>query len=347
MRSIRFLAAALACAGGVWPEICAAETPNILRPAESVGAEGEQPVRKPPVITAVAVATGGGQVATAGDDHAVRIWSADHRPDRPQAHRPSRLDPRLAYSPQGTLLASAGDDHRIALWQADAGEKIAELPAHPSVIYSIAFSPDGSQLAAVGFERTVRLYDVANLKLDRDLEGPDDDLRSVVYSPDGTRLATAGRNGRIRIWSLPNGTLLRDITAGSRRIRSLAWLGGGEKLAAAGEGRTITIWNADTGQPLPSLDCRGTKVLSMVVCGESLIATGGSDNVIRLWNWQTQTEADRLVGHTGSVAALAFDHSTGTIVSGSYDTTVRVWRLPAGGTGQNTAVGTNEESRVR
>ena len=45
----------------------------------------------------------------------------------------------------------------------------------------------------------------------------------------------------------------------------------------------------------------------MAVCGEDLIATGGSDNLVRVWNWHTQIEADRLQGHTGSVATLAFD----------------------------------------
>ena len=63
----------------------------------------------------------------------------------------------------------------------------------------------------------------------------------------------------------------------------------------------------------------------MTVCGEDLIATGGSDNVVRIWNWRNQAEADRMLGHTGSVAALAFDPASGVIVSGSFDTTVRVW----------------------
>jgi WD40 repeat protein len=88
-------------------------------------------------------------------------------------------------------------------------------------------------------------------------------------------------------------------------------------------------------------------VLSMAVCGEQFIATGGSDNVIRVWNWQTQAEAEQLLGHTGSVASLAFDGTSRTIISGSYDTTVRVWRLPSGKKGQSTAAGGDEESRVR
>jgi WD40 repeat protein len=35
----------------------------------------------------------------------------------------------------------------------------------------------------------------------------------------------------------------------------------------------------------------------------------------------------QLEGHTGTVAALACDSSGCVLVSGSYDTTVRVWQL--------------------
>jgi WD40 repeat protein len=82
----------------------------------------------------------------------------------------------------------------------------------------------------------------------------------------------------------------------------------------------------------------------MAVCGSDLIATGGSDNVVRIWNWQTLAEADKLLGHTGSVATLAFDPQSNVIISGSYDTTVRVWRLKAAG-GKDTA--SNQDSHVR
>ena len=78
------------------------------------------------------------------------------------------------------------------------------------------------------------------------------------------------------------------------------------------------------GTALTKFSCPSAKVLSMAVCGEHLIATGGSDNVVRIWNWQTQTEVDRLLGHTGSVATLAYDPTSGVVLSGSYDTTVRV-----------------------
>ena len=132
-----------------------------------------------------------------------------------------------------------------------------------------------------------------------------------------------------------------------RRIRSLAYLRGGELLASAGEGRKVSLWNAASGELQQTLDCKSGKVLSMAACGNDLIATGGSDNLVRVWNWRSQSEAERLRGHTGSVATLAYDAASDTVVSGSFDTTLRVWALGRPATPEQTAEGAPKGQRVR
>jgi WD40 repeat protein len=62
-----------------------------------------------------------------------------------------------------------------------------------------------------------------------------------------------------------------------------------------------------------------------------LVATGGSDNRIHVWNLSTLQEIGTLNGHTGTVSCL--DYSKSRLVSGSYDTHVRLWS-----TEQNTSV---------
>jgi WD40 repeat protein len=315
-----------------------AQEPTILEPTETIQPNRNEPRRRPPVITAVAVAPGGAHLATAGDDHIVRIWSAtDGRLiHKLQAH--SDWVRAVAFLADGQTLISAGDDGRIVLWNASTGERQAELDKLPHVVYAIAISPDGSQLAAVGFHADVHLFDLKTMAATGKLDGPDSDLRAICFSPDGSRLAAAGRNGKVRIWSMAAGTIDLEIAAeGIGRLRALGWMPHGDKLVSAGENRQLSVWDATNGQLIKKVHCQTGKLMSMVVCGEDLIATGGSDNVIRVWNWQSETQADALVGHTGSVAALAFDSTSHTIISGSFDTTIRVWRLDQPGKSQETA----------
>jgi WD40 repeat protein len=62
-------------------------------------------------------------------------------------------------------------------------------------------------------------------------------------------------------------------------------------------------------------------------CGPGILAASSSDNVIRLWDTKSRQERGRLLGHTGSVTTLAWYGKSGTLVSGSFDTTVRVWQV--------------------
>ncbi|KAJ1768870.1 WD repeat protein Lub1 [Coemansia sp. RSA 1813] len=57
-----------------------------------------------------------------------------------------------------------------------------------------------------------------------------------------------------------------------------------------------------------------------------LVATGGADNVICLWDPTDFAQpAMKLTGHSGSISALAASCDGKTIVSGSWDSTAKVW----------------------
>ena len=64
--------------------------------------------------------------------------------------------------------------------------------------------------------------------------------------------------------------------------------------------------------------------------GEALtgkLAVGGSANLIRVWNLTADNEPVELFGHAGSVSCLAWNNARGVLASGSFDTTVRLWKL--------------------
>jgi WD40 repeat protein len=57
------------------------------------------------------------------------------------------------------------------------------------------------------------------------------------------------------------------------------------------------------------------------------LASGGTDNAVRLWDVATGTElGGPLNGHIQAVESVAFSHDGRLLVSGSRDNTVRVWQ---------------------
>jgi len=60
------------------------------------------------------------------------------------------------------------------------------------------------------------------------------------------------------------------------------------------------------------------------------MAAGCKDKKIRLWNVTSEKLVDVADGHEDLINAVAFSSKGTKLVSGSDDTTLRVWKLPHG-----------------
>jgi WD40 repeat protein len=325
-----FLAASVAAAAApLWaegiPQVVASHTFDLSVDRQVGGAA---------VVTAVAISPDGGLVAAAGDDHLVHIWSlAEGR--KLQTLRGHRDWVRsLSFSIDGARLASAGDDRQIIVWDVSTGRQALTLGGNDRAVYCVRYSPCGRTLAAVGFDRQMKLYEAVSGDLSTVLACPCSDMRAVAFSPDSSLMASAGRNGKVRVWDMAVHAVAFERDAQDRRIRAVSFSGDGAQLALAGDGPEIVILDGRTGQPLTTIPNPAGRVMSLIYVGPQMLATGSSDNSIQIWDVATGREERRLSGHHGSVSALAFEPRSGLLVSGSFDTTLRVWQLS--GDGQQT-----------
>jgi WD40 repeat protein/DNA-binding SARP family transcriptional activator len=128
-----------------------------------------------------------------------------------------------------------------------------------------------------------------------------------------------------------------------------------ELLAFAGSDATIRLWNAHTGDPVgelrtghtrdpvvddPSIE-RTVSALAFSPTGD-LLASGGADDTIRLWNPHTgDPVGNPLTAHTGLIASLAFSPDGALLASAGFRLkdseygwfaggTVRLWETATG-----------------
>ena len=311
--------------GGIRAPRARAEAALFQWPSRTITLEPDHDQQKPPVVTAVRIHRDARLLATAGDDHIVRVFSISDGKQVQRLVRHTDWVRAVDYSSDGRWLASAGNDRRVVIWNAATGELERELPRHVNALAVVHFSHDGQRLAAAGFGEKLNLYDVEQGKLAREFIAPCSDMRAVAFAPDDQLLAAGGRCGTIRIFPLNSTDKPRDLTAHRGRIRALAFSPDGNFLASTGEDRTIHVAPVRTGTPGFRLEVRPVKYLALAFYGPHHLAVAGSDNLIRLWDLQQRRELGFLSGHTGSVAAL--DCQGKMLVSAGYDTTVRIWTI--------------------
>lgn len=305
-------------------------------PAESPPILGEQLLirmppfgrdRSPPVVTAIAAIPQASLVATAGDDHRILLWSVkDGQLVRElRGHRDWIRS--LDYHPGKNLLASCSDDGDVRLWRIDQAESFKTCPGLAESVHCVRFHPDGGQVAALGFRGKLCLLDVTTGETIYAVDCPCGDMRVLAFSPRGRHIAGAGRNGKLRIWNADDGSIEREFVAHGRRVRGLEFSPDGSVLVSSGEDGLIRFWDPTTGNELNTLRHEMAKVFSLRFCGPGFLATGATDNKIRLWDLYTMRTAAIFQGHTGSVACLSLDEKSNAIISGGFDTTVRIWSL--------------------
>ena len=279
-----------------------------------------------PVVTGVSLRPESNEIAIVGDDHYISVY--DQSLDRFTEHLNEHEDWIRAarYSPAGDRLVTAGNDRRVISWSTDKYDLPTLIATHPEAVIEVAFNSDGTRLGTVGFERSLRIYDCQTTQLLQKLECACDDNHAVAFSLDGQLIAAGGRCGTIRVWQAGSGALAAEFKAHRNRIRSIEFNPNGHILSCA-EDQTIRLTDPMRPSTPVKVARQSARLFDTKLIADNFVASGSADNRIHIYRIDDSAWIGSLEGHTGTVCCL--DANESHLVSGSYDTQVRVWELQA------------------
>ena len=279
-----------------------------------------------PVISSIDLDKSGTLLALGGDDQQIRLWDVGKKAFVRTFQRQHKDWVRgVAFSGDRSRLATVCQDGQLHLWDVQNGTLLRSFTDAGRGAQKVVFHPDDNSLAVCGFEANVKIYDLSTGAVSNTLDAPGTNCRTIAYSSDGSLLAVGGRTGIVRVWQSATGKVLADLKGDGRRINAIAFSPDGKKLAIGSDGPFVTIWNPQDGTLLQTLPERPGKTFSIVFCDDDTLATGESDNVIRIWNLKTLTNTESLMGHTGTIATMVYEPTKKQLISGSFDTTLRFW----------------------
>ncbi|QRW11283.1 hypothetical protein RhiLY_10282 [Ceratobasidium sp. AG-Ba] len=239
----------------------------------------------------------------------------------------------VSYSHDGQRIVSGSSDETIRIWNAQTGNNLLEpLLGHKGSVNAVAWSQDDSTIVSGSEDRTVRLWHSSTgAALFEPLEGHSSSVDCVAFSANNLRVASGSANGILCLWDAKNGRLLSD-QLDKRAHRACIRFSDDSNSVISESGTILHTWNTTTGasatQSHPDTKF-GVQSAAFSPSGNR-VACAYKDFQLVIWDAKTGlAKTEPLSGHSGLISSVAFPRSDSFVVSGSFDSTVRIWSINA------------------
>jgi WD40 repeat protein len=214
---------------------------------------------------------------------------------------------------------------------------VKELLEVDDEVLALALSADGTKLASGGCDRLVRVWDLASGKLEHAIENHADWVFSVAFAPDGKSLITGSRDKTAKIWDLLAKESVVTFPDHQNPVYAIGVSSDGKTGFSAGEDGNVRAWQATDADKKLGKQIRsiggGKAIFKLAYHPDAktpLIAVGGADDNVRLFNAATGASLKTLSGLTDWVFAVAISPDGNLVAGGSNNGEVRIWKTSDG-----------------
>ena len=207
-----------------------------------------------------------------------------------------------------TWLAFSGFDHRVYVWNLQTKRLDNRSPMFESPLASIIPLPDGTLMLHESFRGLYRWNPIVNGPV---LAGHAREAWTVDYSPDGRFLASGSDDGTMKVWEVAAGRELFTSMDHTQTVVRARYSPSGSRLASLCLDGSLRVWEISTATGLPVGEPRlvdeHRKARSLTWSPDGrMIATGGNDGEVFLWDADSLQIRHRFQDHDATIRQIMF-----------------------------------------
>ena len=285
-------------------------------------------------IWRVAVTPDGARIVTASADQTARIWDARTGAELLPLTGHIGAVYSVAVTLDGDRVVTASADRTARIWDARTGAEDLQLKGHTGAVQAVAVTPDGARIVTGSNDSTARVWDATTGALLLQLRGHTRPVYSVAVTPDGARIVTGSLDNTARVWDAWTGAellqLRSDVDEACSKLIAFLFPPGNLNLNKEREARLAELLKSvDPVEAVPPLDI--ARLAQYADKRNQLLDRAIRTNVIAATAPEPQANPTSVETYCGPyVNAVAVTPDGARIVTGSNDSTARVWDATTG-----------------
>uniref|UniRef100_A0A672QF34 Striatin-3-like n=1 Tax=Sinocyclocheilus grahami TaxID=75366 RepID=A0A672QF34_SINGR len=267
----------------------------------------------------------------------------------------------LAFHPVEPVLVTVSEDHTLKLWNLQKTvpakksasfdvEPIYTFRGHIGPVLSLTVTSSGEHCFSGGIDSTIQWWNIPSSNVDPydtydpsvlagTLLGHSDAVWGLAYSGIKERLLSCSADGTIKLWD-PQGTSPCLSTFNSDRDHgvptSIDFNGcDPAHMVASYNTGDVVIYDLETSQPVVVFSAQGESAIpfgnhiNKVVNHPTLpiTVTAHEDRHIKFFDNKSGKAIHAMVAHLDAVTSLAIDPNGIYLMSGSHDSSIRLWNM--------------------
>ena len=168
------------------------------------------------------------------------------------------------------------------------------------------------------------------------LEGHTEWVSDLCLLNDSRTLVSSSADSLIKLWDLQTGLCTQTLAKHTDYVECVAYSPASRLLASAGLSNQLYLWKLDQSYPTPTEclslpahtgeQCHSLYALDITPSG-NLLATGGTDKVVRCWDTRSGSVWLQLLGHERVVRGVRLKDDGWQAVSVAADNSIKQWDL--------------------